>query len=114
MSADNGIYILKTKRTRICEEFERLGVKGQCWGEHKDHFVYRVAEIHAIDNFDYYKNNQIYNLGIYMRDMWGDSPVFIDVDAAQRYAQKMSQDIDFLEYGISLIDASEFIFYGDM
>lgn len=120
MSADNGIYILKTKRTRVYEVFRTLpnGEEIRGWGEHKDHFVYRVAHASAIDNFDYYKEHQLYNLGIYMKEVWGNSKVFTDFDQAHRFARDLEsvvkKEVGTVEYGVSTIDASEFIFYGDM
>lgn len=119
MSADNGIYILKTKRTRVQEIWKSSIIDGQpvsvhAWTEAKDHFVYRVAHTTAIDNFGYYKEKQLYNLGAYMKDIWGNSPVFLEWSEALNYANKIEKTFEFTEYGICDIDASDMIFYGDM
>ena len=57
MSADNGIYILKTTRNR-----RKVGA---AWIQCEPHFVYRVAYTNAIDNFNWLKENKLYNLGAY-------------------------------------------------
>ena len=93
MSADNGIYILKTRG--------------------REHAIYRVAESAAIDNFDYYKKEQLYNLGSYMVDVWSRSPVFQSETDAFSYAEKLSHSYPILEYGISLIE-TDYVFYGDI
>jgi hypothetical protein len=105
MSADNGIYILKTIRTRKQE--------GDAWVKTEPYAVYRVAETCAIDNFDWYEKNQPYNLGSYMKDVWGSSPVFEGLQDADSYASKLEKDIPILEYGISSID-TDYVFYNDM
>lgn len=109
MSADNGIYILKTKRTALEEP------KG-VWTNNVENFVYRVAYASAIDNFDYYANKQLYNLGAYMQSVWGTSAVYTnEVDALEEASSLFEkfEKHDQLEYGISMIDASELIFFGD-
>lgn len=105
MSADNGIYILQTIRTRKKENM--------CWVKTAPYHVYRVSHAGAIDNFDWYKKNQLYNLGSYMKDVWGSSPVFDDKVKALEYASQMEKDIPILEYGIRTIK-TDYIFYGDM
>ncbi len=108
MSADNGIYILKTKRTALEKP------KG-CWTNGKLNYVYRVAYACAIDNLGYYKEKQPYNLGAYMRDVWGESEVFTTEEAAMQYANDLDNSFDsILEYGICKIDMSEYVFYGDI
>lgn len=106
MSADNGIYILKTKRTAL------ENPKGT-WTNNRPNDVWRIAYTSAIDNFDYYKNKAIHNLGAYMFDTWGRSPVYDSADAALGAAKEMADKIDPTEYGINFIDASEYVFYGD-
>ena len=105
MSADNGIYILKTIRTRKLDGF--------AWVKTEPYPVYRVAHVGAIDNFDWYKENQSYNLGAYMKDIWGNSPVYENKAEALGYASQMEKDIRILEYGISTIE-TDYVFYGDM
>lgn len=104
MSADNGIYILKTIRAHKKD--------GIGWVKADPHPVYRVAHASAIDNFDWYQQNQSYNLGAYMKDVWGSSPVFEDSQEAVNYASHMEKELSILEYGICRIDTN-YIFYGD-
>lgn len=110
MSEDNGIYILRTKRTR-------KETSPGCWERSEEHYVYRVAEVQAIDNFNWYQNNQLYNLGAYMQDLWGNSKVFLSKEEALIEASKIESEIKksflVLEYGISCID-TDYIFYEDM
>jgi hypothetical protein len=105
MSSDNGIYILKTIRTRKPE--------GHALVATEPHPVYRVAHASAIDNFDYYEKKQPYNLGAYMKDIWGSSPVYEDNRDALTYASQMENEIPLLEYGICSIN-TDYVFYGDM
>jgi hypothetical protein len=105
MSADNGIYILKTIRTH---RKEKTG-----WVISEPYAVYRVAHTNAIDNFDWYEQNQPHNIGAYMKDIWGGSLVYENKQEALAYAAYMEKEISILEYGISSID-TDYIFYGDM
>lgn len=107
MSADNGIYILKTIRTFKQEDGR------YAWVKTEPHSVYRVAAASAIDNFDWYKINQPYNLGAYMKDIWGGCNVYQDKQKALAYAYKLEKVIPVLEYGICSID-TDYIFYDDM
>lgn len=107
MSADNGIYVLVTKRTRTQEN-------GVIINDGKEHLVYRVAHVQAIDNFGWYEENQIYNLGTYMKETWGASEVYKTPEAAMAKAFEMSKLYPILEYGIQVIEAKDMIFYGDM
>lgn len=117
MSADNGIYVIKTKRTALEEvrEFKMNceTVKHSSWTNGIENFVYRVAHVQAIDNLDYYKEKQLYNLGAYMHDTWGESEVFTDEGTALVEAHRLAKEIEYVEYGVSVIDMSEHIFYGD-
>jgi hypothetical protein len=104
MSADNGIYILKTLSTTLKD---REG--GSRYTD--PHPVYRVVEACAMDNFYFYQREQPYNVGAYLNDVWGDSPIFLSESEAWAYAENLSEDYFFLEYGISLIE-TDYIFYG--
>ena len=106
MSADNGIYVLRTLRTR-------KETSPGCWTRAEPHYVWRVAETSAIDNFDWYQNAEIYNLGAYMKDIWGDSEVFQSELAALEHAHKVAKEYDILEYGVVQID-TDYKFFGDM
>lgn len=107
MSADNGIYVLVTKRTRTQEN-------GVIINDGKEHLVYRVAHVQAIDNFGWYQENQNYNLGAYMKETWGASEVYDNPDKAFSKAYELAKKQPVLEYGIQVIDAKDMIFYGDM
>lgn len=106
MSADNGIYILATRRT--CTQ-----KNGVIWNDNKEHVVYRVAYTSAIDNFDFYKNKEQYNLGAYMKEVWGTSKVYSDVIEVHKKAHELNDEREGTEYGVVVIDASDMIFYGD-
>jgi hypothetical protein len=105
MSADNGIYILKTIRNYKKENGGLVRTK--------PYAVYRVAITNAIDNFDWYEINQPHNLGAYMMDIWGCSPVYENEQEAANYASKLEKQTSTLEYGICRIE-TDLIFYGDM
>lgn len=85
MSADNGIYILRTP-------------KG-------GGFEYRVAHLQGIDDslIDHLvmddENVHIENA----RRMWKDSPVFYSEEKAYNHADKLLQELCICEYGISYI-----------
>ncbi len=106
MSADNGVYVLSTiskwKRNNGVWERREMPVK-----------VYRVAHTSAIDNFDWYKQEQLYNLGHYMFQTWGKSPVYETEEEALLAAHAMAKGIEILEYGVSCID-TEYIFPGEL
>ena len=106
MSSDNGVYILRTVRDRKEEP------KG-CWVQSDRYYVWRVTHAQAIDNFEWYMRNDPHNLGAYMKDVWGKSPVFMNEQEALVYAHNLAKDIEPLEYGVSNID-TDLKFYGDM
>jgi len=113
MSADNGIYILKT-----VSHFKKMGN-----GVFRNLFeetipYYRVAHLQAIDNLDYYLKNAPYNLGAFVYESWKRSPVFETEAEALEYAKNLASIQEVLEYGIQNIDmeqitGQEFVFYGD-
>jgi hypothetical protein len=107
MSADNGIYILSTIRNR------RETSQG-CWGERFEHRVYRVAHAQAIDNFQWYKDHEPYNIGAYMVDTWGKSVVYTSAEDALHAAEELAKTIEYLEYGIVSITNTQYVFYGDL
>lgn len=93
MSADNGIYILKTPAPAI--------KKGDAYTNQHGKFEYRVAHTQAIENIDY--------CHFYIPIIFGDCVVFTSKDAAEDEAFRMEKEIingDFpvLEYGISSIE----------
>lgn len=105
MSADNGIYILITLDNYKSEKGENIYEVNQ----EPAIKAFRVAVCSAIDNFTWYKENQIYMLGKYMYDVWGRSEVFYTWREAEEYAKSLSKRFD-TEYGIQSIDAREFSF----
>lgn len=107
MSADNGIYILSSLQQRGYD-----GDHGISWKHKSPIRVYRVAHAQAIDNFWWYQDNQPYNLGAYVRDVWGNSPVFTEPEEAYKYAWDLELDWEYTEYGINNID-TDYVFYGD-
>ena len=103
MSADNGIYILKTLSTTLKDKEGR--------SRYTDPYpVYRVAETSAIGNFGFYEREQPYNIGAYLKEVWGNSPVFLSGSEAWTYAGELSRNFSILEYGISIIE-TDYIFY---
>lgn len=89
MSADNGIYILKTP-------------KG-------DGFEYRVAHLQGIENYEW--DEQIGGCtddpDVYIdnaRYMWKDCEVFSDEVGVMTLALKMEREYTYVEYGICCID----------
>lgn len=111
MSADNGVYILRTKKS--------------------NGFEYRVAHLQAVENvyrhscskhgIDYYfrkckecctgncKHSTCHI--IQARDMWKDCQVFTDEQEALNEASKLLEEYEEdgfpVEYGISFIDIDE-------
>jgi|LakMenEpi03Aug12_release.lakeMendotaPanAssembly.Ray.scaffolds.fasta_scaffold170651_3 hypothetical protein len=104
MSADNGVYVLSTFRF-----FKKEGIARVSCAPHK---VYRVAEAGAIDNWNWYMQDQPYNLGAYMQSIWGQSEVYDNKDDALIAAHKIEESLDICEYGVSVIDTN-YVFYGD-
>lgn len=85
MSADNGIYILKT-----------IGPE------------YRVRHLQAVDNICWDQNNKCESsdfdvMIVNAREMWYGSEVFLDEDTAWKYARKLQKEVGYTEYGVSVI-----------
>lgn len=98
MSADNGIYILETKRDENSSE-------------------YRVAYAQAIDNIFGKFNDDTYhwepNLEM-MKNYFGNSSVHDNLIDALDKAEKMSYDYEYLEDGVCVLsDFSEIPFPQD-
>jgi len=112
MSADNGIYILETRDSHRVEIYTNMfGDDVHCevntFGEGV--VAWRVAHAQAIDNLDWYENNQAYMVGKYLHDVWGKSKVFYDYDEAHAEAvRKEAEDVAWTEYGICLIRRPEY------
>lgn len=107
MSADNCIAILKTTDNFIQENentFTNTFGKGI--------IAYRVAHIQAADNFNYYVENEIHNLGYWMQSEFKNIAPLYDYDEAFKIANKLLDGISYVEYGIVEIDASKYNFPG--
>ena len=94
MSADNCIAVLVTK--------DRYKKEGR-WPVRKDFLAYRVAYTQALDNYDYIKENEPWNLGCYMQEVWGKSKVYESYEEALQYAQALESLHGPTEYGIRVI-----------
>jgi len=104
MSADNGIYILVTKdQHRRVNEYTTIntftGIE-----------AYRVAHAQAIDNLEWYEDNQPYNVGYFLHAIWGDSEVFYSADEAYAKAKEILKDVGYTEYGIGFIERTQYRF----
>jgi hypothetical protein len=88
MSADNGVYILKTPA--------RFIKSGEGWYTNQKGFEYRVAHCQAIDNLEY--------SDLYLPMLFGDSPVFNSYEEAMELAKNILNDLPVCEYGICDIE----------
>jgi hypothetical protein len=108
MSADNGVYVLRT--------FSKLVREGAAVRYVEDKFpVWRVAHTRAIDNFNHFQHNQPENIGAYMVDVWGKSEIFTDEGKALKAAHSLADSIEeesILEYGVTVIN-TDYTFYQD-
>lgn len=100
MSADNGIYVLRTPK-KGTKEFEL------------EFYEYRVAMLQAIDNLYYDERNgedsketdvMIGNA----REMFKNASVFTNEADAMHYAIKLYREYDIVEYGIVPIEVDEY------
>ncbi len=108
MSADNCIAILKTTSSWSRRE---SGVMLNLFDKPIAH--YRVAHVQAIDNFDWYEDNQIYNLGAYIAKTWPEFPIYLNHNDALDAALKMEKEIGYTEYGVYFVDASQYHYPGE-
>lgn len=96
MSADNGIYILRTPMWPIKKGIFYQNIHGS--------FEYRVAHCQAIENIDY--------SDLYMPLLFGKSKVFYKEDEAFEEASRMEKEIlendCVLEYGICQIERGKY------
>ncbi len=95
MSADNGVYILKTKGNP-----RRLN---------SNIHEYRVAHLQAIDNIDWDdklgKPSRDHDVQIVnAREMWKGCKVFTDAKEALDEALKIDRECVYVEYGICEIE----------
>ena len=104
MSADNGIYILRSKSEWL--------INGATQVRTPEHFVYRVAHNQAMDNYDWYLNNQLYNLGWNLWTVFKDSYRHTSADSAHYEATAIERGYGYTEYEICLIEFDK-VFPGD-
>ena len=101
---DNGVYILRTIKSTV-------NVDG--WLEDcEPYFVWRVAHVRSIDDFYFYEQHEIYNLGAYMQAVWGRSPVFKTEDEATDFALRVNKKLKKTALGVIPID-TEYCFFLD-
>ena len=84
MSADNGIYILETNDGFHVAELAAI-----------ENYMYDSESLDDTDNLDV----QIRNA----REMWANSPFFINEQQAWQYAYERAEQCQILEYGVSKI-----------
>lgn len=89
MSADNGVYILKTRKPPIKED--------GCY-INQDGFEYRVAHCQSIDDIDC--------SDLFLAIKFGNCRVINIEREARDEAFKLEDEYEYLEYGISTIDRS--------
>lgn len=107
MSADNGIYILVTKDNhKLCG----FGVTENTFG--KGVIAYRVTHAQAIDNLEWYEDDQPYNVGYFLDQLWGHCDPIYDKNEAKEYAEKLASRYSYLEYGICEIERLQYVFPG--
>lgn len=100
MSADNGIYILKTQAEKPIIESD---------------FEYRVIKAVSIDNIYWdpvkgdYREDDMFTPEIAF-EYFGTADVFISEYEAQKEAAALAKNVVYLEYGICLLDHSDQIF----
>ena len=74
--------------------------------------AYRVAHAQAIDNFEFYKEQELHNLGWWMESIFGRSKIYYDRGGAFKESMRINENIVYTEYGIQEVDAKEFNFPG--
>lgn len=107
MSADNAIAILKTTdKFKVENPYTLVNTFGE------GITAYRVAEIQAIDNFEYFKENELHNLGAWILTCFSRENVVYSHLEARKKAEKLCNAVGYVEYGIVELDASEYNFPG--
>ena len=107
MSADNCICILKTTDNFKKENAYTLS---NTFG--KGITAYRVVECQAVDNFQYYVENEPHNIGHWMYSTFGKVTPSYDYNTAMEIANTLLSQNYYVEYGIVEIDASKYNFPG--
>ena len=126
MSADNGVYILKTlKASNAPPSVENLregitalldvsvsDIKGainallETSGEKR--YEYRVKHLQAVDNVYWDENRGTCSADddqciINAREMWRGAEVFLDAHSADIEAHRVHDEVEYTEYGIGMI-----------
>ena len=109
MSADNALVVLVTTD-------EIMFIGDMKIPQPEGRTVYRVAEVQASENFEWFHENEPERLPEYMKNIWGRSPVFYDKELAWKYVRAKETEIfeneGILEYGSFQIDAEDLCFPG--
>lgn len=105
MSANNAIIILGTvKNFRTDSD----GID-----HHSDPYkVYRVAHVLDWENYNWYKENQVYNLGYFLYYNFHHSIPYENINDAVNRANNLYNLIGNVEYGV-IIEDTEYMFPGD-
>jgi hypothetical protein len=112
MSADNTIVILAT--TSSIKQVSGVHFKTRVF-EHADPPIvhYRVAHVQNFEDYDWFAKDQPYNVGAWLYNNFKDSPIFTNKDDALVYAREMYHEIEYVEYGISFLDATQYHLLGE-
>lgn len=108
MSADNGIYILITKDTHKVENEPRVLTLTNMWDD--GIVAYRVAYASGVDNLEWLEHNQPYNVGAFLKDVWGDSKPVYFMQSAYDEAAKICKKFPNTEYGVVIIERQNYCF----
>ena len=98
MSADNGIYILKTQAKNPIIESD---------------FEYRVAHVMGVDNIYYNVDTGKYEEDFIPQEVFrcfGDCQVFVSEAEALLFAHKRAKEYSVLEYGVSILNHPNQVF----
>lgn len=114
MSADNGVYILRTRDTHkqeVSNDIEtRYGASVTFVRQEGGIDAWRVAHAQGIDNLEWFEKNQPYNVGYYLHRVWGHSEVFYNEREAVEFAFEELKRIGYTEYGVASIDRPQYVF----
>lgn len=106
MSSDNTIAILMTTdKHKQCKTFHEV-----IYNIPSGVIAFRVAHIQACDNYDWYKENEVHNLGLWFSQNFGTSKVHYTKEDALKESIELHNQIGYVEYGIRILDASGFNF----
>ena len=117
MSADNGIYVLKSR--------SKFKETSPGFFERQDDYIdiWRVAHVQGIDNLDWFKEHQPWNVGAYLYFVFeGQSKIYYSREEAWDKAISMAEACEILEYGICSLNLDKwnqekfgvpFVFYND-